>query len=476
MHIVLIGTYELGRQPFGLASPAAWLSAEGWSVTCNDLAVEQLDEEAVSKADLVAVHVPMHTATRLAAALIPRLKALNNTAKYCAFGLYAPMNLEFLKALGVHTVLGGEFEHSLVSMARRIADAESEAGSESQVEPIISLSRLNFLPPQRSGLPPLERYARVELAGGHFKTVGYTEASRGCKHTCRHCPVVPVYGGRFRLVPQNVVLADIEQQVNVGAQHITFGDPDFLNAPGHAFPLLTELHRRFPDVTYDATIKVEHLRRHADKLEVLRETGCLFITTAVESIDDEVLRRFAKSHSRADFEGVVKNCQKVGLTLNPTFVTFTPWTSLTGYLELLNILADLDLVANVSPIQYAIRLLLPRGSLLMELPEMAAIAEPYDPESLTYPWTHPDPRVDRLHLDVLQAVTEAEASNLSRPEIFARVRNLTLQACGLPTLPLVPSTTGTTEPIPHLSEPWYCCAEPTDRQLAALLPELKTNV
>jgi len=38
LKIVLISTYELGRQPFGLASPAAWLRADGHQVTCADLA------------------------------------------------------------------------------------------------------------------------------------------------------------------------------------------------------------------------------------------------------------------------------------------------------------------------------------------------------------------------------------------------------------------------------------------------------
>jgi radical SAM superfamily enzyme YgiQ (UPF0313 family) len=467
VNIVLIGTYELGRQPFGLASPAAWLSSEGWNVQCIDLAVGPLDEAAIADADMVGIHVPMHTATRLAAALIPRLKALNGGAHICAFGLYAPMNENFLRSLGVHTVLGGEFEGSLASLARRVAKAGVPA-SAGQIEPVISLERLAFQIPQRSSLPSLVHYARVQLSDNVSRTVGYTEASRGCKHKCRHCPIVPIYGGRFRIVPREVVLADIEQQIHAGAQHITFGDPDFFNGPGHAFPLVQEMHRRFPQITYDVTIKVEHLLHHSESLELLRNTGCLFVTTAVEAIDDEILRRFDKSHTRADFVEVAERCKAVGLTLNPTFVTFTPWTSVAGYLELLDLISDLGLVQNVSPIQYAIRLLLPQGSLLLDLPEMADLVEPYDPESLCYPWTHKDPRVDQLHQDVLRAVQEAENRLLSRPQIFDVVRNLARRADGI--LEPVSPTSDRSTAIPHLSEPWYCCAEPTDGQLAALLP------
>jgi hypothetical protein len=35
---LLVSTYELGRQPFALASAAAWLRAGGLTVTCVDAA------------------------------------------------------------------------------------------------------------------------------------------------------------------------------------------------------------------------------------------------------------------------------------------------------------------------------------------------------------------------------------------------------------------------------------------------------
>ena len=109
--------------------------------------------------------------------------------------------------------------------------------------------------------------------------MGYTEATRGCKHLCRHCPVVPVYRGAFRIVQQDVVLEDIRQQVAAGAEHITFGDPDFFNGPGHAIPIVEALHREWPALTYDVTIKMEHLLKHRELLPVLKATGCLFVTS-----------------------------------------------------------------------------------------------------------------------------------------------------------------------------------------------------
>ncbi|MEK7204713.1 MAG: CUAEP/CCAEP-tail radical SAM protein, partial [candidate division NC10 bacterium] len=223
--VVLISTYELGRQPFGLASPAAWLRRAGAVVTCLDLAVQRLDEEAIRAADLVAFYVPMHTATRLASALVPRVKALNPRAHLSFYGLYAPVNEGYLRSLGAETILGGEFEAGLVSLLTRLSE---DTGAPAQAEPVISLARQKFLVPDRSGLEGLSRYASLIL-NGEKRIVGSTEASRGCKHLCRHCPVVPVYGGQFRIVQREVVLEDIRRQVAAGAEHITFGDPDFFN-------------------------------------------------------------------------------------------------------------------------------------------------------------------------------------------------------------------------------------------------------
>src|SRR5215207_5115783 len=412
--VVLISTYELGHQPFGLASPAAWLRAAGARVTCLDLAVERLDEPAIAAADLVAFYVPMHTATRLAASFVQRVKRINPDAHLCFYGLYAPVNEAYLRGLGAGTILGGEFEEGLVAVVERLAaNVTQRSPPQAQPEPTISLSRQRFLVPDRGQLPGLEQYAHVKLPGGGSRVAGYTEASRGCKHLCRHCPIVPVYGGRFFIVQPDIVLEDIARQVDAGAEHITFGDPDFFNGPTHAMRIVTELHRQFPRLTYDVIIKVEHLLQHARHLPVLRDTGCLFITSAVEAVDDRILEIFDKRHTREEFIRAVSLCREIGLNLNPTFVTFNPWITLAGYRDLLSTILELDLVGNVSPIQYAIRLLIPRGSRLLELPLVQEFVDDFDSEALAYPWAHPDLRMDRLHADVLAVVggnqTAAEA-------------------------------------------------------------------
>ena len=457
MQVVLISTYELGRQPFGLASPAAWLRKAGARVTCLDLAVEPLDEEAVRAAQVVAFYLPMHTATRIATRVAERVKALNPDAHLCFYGLYASMNEPLLRRLGADTVLGGEFEAGLGSVIERLRAAPAGAKKVFQIEPVVSLAKQQFVVPDRSGLAALSKYAQLEVGDGQSRTVGYTEASRGCKHLCRHCPVVPVYQGQFRIVQQDVVLEDIRRQVAAGAEHITFGDPDFFNGIGHALALVRALRAEHPHLTYDVTIKIEHLVKHAEHLSTLKETGCLFVTSAVESIDDRVLERLNKGHTRDDFLRVVRLCREAGLTLHPTFVAFTPWISIEDYQELLSLLAELDLIDHVSPIQLAIRLLIPAGSKLLELPEVQEIVGPFDETALIYPWRHSDPRVDRLQGDIQALVGAATARGASRREIFAQVWLLAEQAPGGLGRPLPLSVqTPARVTIPYLTEPWYC--------------------
>jgi radical SAM superfamily enzyme YgiQ (UPF0313 family) len=445
----------MGRQPFGLASPAAWLRQRGHQVTCLDLSRDPLNERAVREAGLIAFYAPMHTATRLILQLLEPLRRMNSKAHFCAYGLYATLTAESFAAHDVKSLFGGEFEQALVHLAERL----SATSALRQVEPLdsnVSLARLRFQTPDRDDLPPLRSYAHLVLPDGEHRVAGYTEASRGCKHLCRHCPIVPVYNGVFRIVDREVVLADIRQQVASGAQHLTFGDPDFLNGVGHAIPLVEELHREFPQLTYDATIKVEHLLKHADLMPTLRATGCLFIVSAVESLDDATLQKLQKNHTRADFFHVVEECKRAGITLQPTFVPFTPWTTFAQYRDLLEQLHRLELIEAVAPIQLGIRLLIPPASKLFELDEIRKLVGPFDPRALVYPWKHANPEIDALAEEAQDIVAGSERLKRSRAATFQRIWHAASLAAGNsveePALPLLASRAT----VPYLNEPWYC--------------------
>jgi len=273
---------------------------------------------------------------------------------------------------------------------------------------------------------------------------------------CRHCPIVPVYKGVFRVVDREVVLADVRQQVAAGAQHITFGDPDFFNGPAHAVGIVKEMHAEFPQVSYDVTIKIEHLLRQEKRLAALRDTGCLFVTSAVESVDDAVLAKLEKGHTRADFLRVAEIFRRMGLVLQPTFVPFTPWASLEDYVDLLEVLREEDLVANVAPIQLAIRLLIPAGSRLMELEDVRRMVGAFDAEALVYPWKHEDPRVDALCGEVQRIAAASEKLKRPRHATFEHVLRAAEEAAGRESEGVAPLALVARAAIPYLNEPWYC--------------------
>lgn len=446
--VTLVATYELGRQPFGLASPAAWLRQAGIDVRTIDLSRETFRDELFDS-DVIAFHLPMHTATRLAVPVIRRVRTLAPAARLCGYGLYAPLNASILRELGVEHVLGGEFEQALLDLV-----CDRTQGPETVEER--GQPRLHFRVPDRRDLPPLDQYVSLQMPSGDRRVVGYTEASRGCKHRCRHCPVVPIYDGQFRVVPREVVLEDIRAQVDAGAQHITFGDPDFFNGIGHALNIVNTVHREFPDLTYDVTIKIEHLRQHDDHLGILRETGCLFVVSAVESIDDAVLQHLEKGHSRSDFHAVVARCRQLGLVLTPTFIPFTPWTTLSSYCEFLRTIDRLDLVEQIAPVQLMLRLLIPAGSRLLELNADTLGTElgTFDSQGLVYPWSHQDPRVDRLQ-ESLAAVVGRWLS-APRSAVFGEVARLALAASDNPERPIIETSLRPRSTVPYLNEPWYC--------------------
>ena len=465
VNVLLVSTYELGHQPLGLAAPAAVLRARGHEVRCLDLAVEAADPALFAQAGLVAVSVPMHTAARLGIALARRVREWTPDAHICFYGLYASTLHDLLlnDATGgaiADSVAGGEYESALCAIADALAEgrfdgARPPAGT--GAEPLFARQRLPA--PDRDGLPPLERYAQVETAGG-TRLAGYVEATRGCAHRCRHCPITPVYEGRLRLVQRESVLADIDRLAAMGAEHITFGDPDFLNAVPHSLAIVDELHRRHPRMTFDATVKVEHLLEHAEALPRLRDAGCLFITSAFESCDDEVLRALEKGHTRADMERALALAARERLTVRPTWVAFTPWGTAEHFLEMLRFVEDHGLVRNVPPVQYALRLLLPPDSTLLPLLREQGRLGPFDAERLTFEWTNPDPRIEPLRAEVAAIAEQAAtACTHDRPddalETFARVKRAALAAIGdrASAVSVAPQPRGV---VPGLTEAWFC--------------------
>jgi radical SAM superfamily enzyme YgiQ (UPF0313 family) len=450
--ILLVSTYELGHAPHGIALPSAFLARAGFRPATLDLAVEPFDAARVRRARLVLVSVPMHTALRLGVEAARRIRAENGSAVLAFHGLYAPLQAGLLRREGAAAVLGGECEEELVALARAAEQGQALDAFFQDGAAAASVRRLDFPVPRREGLPGPSAYARLLDATGTERPAGYAEASRGCLHHCRHCPLPAVYGGRFFAVPAEVVLEDVARQAAAGIRHVTFGDPDFLNGPRHASRIARELHRRFPALTFDFTAKVEHLVRDPAAVAELARCGALFVTSAVESLSDRVLERLDKGHGRADVARAFQVCGAAGLTLRPSLVPFTPWATLDDYLDLLETFEDQGWMASLDPVQLSIRLLLPPGSLLLEDPELRL--EGLDEEALTWRWTHPDPRMDDLQRRVAATVEAGVARGADPGDLVQEVRALALAAAGRAHRHVARpfATTGT----PRLTESWFC--------------------
>ena len=266
--------------------------------------------------------------------------------------------------------------------------------------------------PARDLLPPLDRYARLDI-DGEQRLVGAVLATHGCAHRCRHCPVPVVFDGRVRRVDEDAVLADIAQLVAAGAEHITFGDPDFLNAPPHARRIVAAMHERFPDVTFDCTVKVEHVLRHADLWPEFAASGCVFVVSAFESVDDAVLERLDKGHTAADAARAVTILRDAGIEVRPSWLPFTPWTTRDDLVALLDFVYDHDLVGSIDPVQYSVRLLLPEGSLLLDHPDLTPFVGPWDAERSTYTWASPGSD-DRRAAERIAAIVATATTTRSR--------------------------------------------------------------
>ena len=484
--VLLLACYELGHQPLSLAWPAAVLRRAGVAVTAVDLAVDPFPRVAAARARFVGISVPMHTALRLGVRAAADVRALNPDAHICFYGLYAWLNADYLLATCADSVLAGELEEELVAWVLggkspalweglgegRLEDplpiplpkgagakdplpnplprGEGTGPTTNEQRPSPILTRLSLPTPDRSNLPPLDRYARY-VDGGVARLAGYVEASRGCLHTCRHCPVVPVYGGRFFVVPAETVLADVRQQVAAGAEHITFGDPDFLNGPGHVMKIARALHAEFPRLTFDFTTKVEHIRQHRALFPELRALGASFIISAFESVSDDVLLRLDKGHTAADLDDALAVLDDAGLPVQPTWLPFTPWTTLDDYIDLLAWIRRRDLIAHVPAVQLSIRLLVPPGSALLSEPDAAAWLGPLDAANFTYRWHNPDPCVDELQRRVA-AVAEAGGE---ADEAFAAIERLAYDLAGR-RVPDAPPRTHHNPTPPRLTEDWFC--------------------
>ncbi|MHB1599196.1 MAG: radical SAM protein [Acidimicrobiales bacterium] len=490
MHVLLLSTYELGHQPLGIAGPAAVLGRAGHEVRGRDLSVETVRHDDVEWADAVLCSVPMHTALRLALAVLESVRDARPGLPVALHGLYATVGAPALEPGDL--AVAGESDDALREWVAGLGvAAPSVQGAAGGAGPTVRVelgSRHGARPgpdgpggsggpgrsrpyaPDRSLLPPLERYARL-VGDGPDRLVGAVEATRGCSHRCRHCPVPTVYDGRTRAVSLDEVMADVAQVVASGAGHVHFADPDFLNRPSHASRVVAAIRARFPDVSFDATVKVSHVLAHQDLVAEMGASGCTFVVSAFESTSETVLERLDKGHTVEQAGEAVRVLRDAGIEPRPSFLPFTPWTTRDDLVELLDFVAAFGLVESVDAVQYGIRLLLPPGSLLLRSPDpvLAGALGTFDPDALGFSWRSPDPLLDELQRAISTETERAACDGLAAEPAYLAVRSLVFETLGRDDPgPPEPVTARHAGAHPHLSEAWFCCAEPTSLQLGSV--------
>ena len=437
--ILLISCYELGHRPIGLTRPLTALESAGFSPDSTDIAVETLDAEKVKRAKFIGISVPMHTALRLGVHLLKQIRELNPNVTICMYGLYAELNADYLRSHGIDYCISGEVSTQLVTLVESLAEKQ----------------QAHQVPIDNGKLPGLDKYAHFE-ENDEVRTVGYTETTHGCKHLCTHCPIPPVYDGKFFPIKRETVLQEIQKQIAEGATHITFGDPDFLNGPMHGLRILRTMHKTYPDVTFDFTTKIEHILKHKKHFPEFVELGCRFIISAVESLSDKVLTILEKHHSRADVENAIDIIHQAGIALRPTWVPFTPWTTLEDYIEVLEFVDTHRLAYHVDPVQYAVRLLIPPSSYLLNRPETKALDLTLDQTAFSYLWSHPDSRMDELHKTVNSLVENDARANVDNLDTFYRIWQLAEDMQSSNHTPLDLRRKHTHLPAPRITEAWFC--------------------
>ena len=439
--VLLISCYELGHRPAGLTRPRRALEAAGFAPGVIDIAVEPLDVEKVARARFIGISVPMHTALRLGVHLLHRIREINPDVSICMYGLYATLNAAYLLSHGVDFCLDGEASKQLVELVESFVEKKWIESADDSVSV--------------GELPPLEAYAQFKDKD-EVRTVGYTETTHGCKHLCTHCPIPPVYKGKFFAVNREIVLDEIQKQVAEGATHITFGDPDFLNGPMHGLRILRAMHETYPNLTFDFTTKVEHILKHRKHFPEFAQLGCRFVISAVESLSDTVLTILEKHHTRDDVKTALDIVHGAGIALRPTWVPFTPWTTLDDYLEILQFVDTHRLIYHVDPVQYAVRLLIPPGSYLHNRPETKALSLTLDEAAFSYTWAHPDARMDELHKTVNTLIENDARAGVDTLETFYRIWTLAAAMHGSRDTPLGFRSKEAHQPAPRITEAWFC--------------------
>ena len=193
----------------------------------------------------------------------------------------------------------------------------------------------------------------------------------------------------------------------------------------------------------------------------------VFVVSAFETVNDRVLKYLDKGHTVSELPRAVTVLREAGLVVRPSWLPFTPWTELSDLDDIFSFIADQDLLGATDPVQMGIRLLVPEGSLVLDIPgARTEILGAYDFNTLSYAWESPDPAVDELQGRVLALAEQGSRGEMGPRETLHSQWSAARRAVGRP--PPSEAEVDWEESAPGLTESWFCCAEPTEIQMAGV--------
>ena len=437
MKILLLSFYDLGKQPKIISEIYNKINSDLVEIDFVDFSFESREVD-LDKYDAIGIYAPMHTATVLATEY---LSNQNLPDKIFTFGLY------------------GDILSDIDSRIHFIESIDSN-----QLDKYLDLMTNDDFSfketvPDRSILPNIKEYARLVEVDNNLLT-GSVETTYGCRHLCTHCPVPIQFNGRFRTFSEEKIIQDISNQIDLGAAHISFNDPDFFNGPKHSLKILERLNNEFPLITYDSTIKVEHILKFKDYFKELNKLNMLFVTSAFETTNDLVLQILQKGHSSMDLQEAIELSKVNNIDIRPTWLPFTPWTTINDLLSIIKLIENNKLRETVDPIQLTIKLLIPKGSLITKRPEIKKYLDQYDKKSFSYSWSYMNNEVDILQKTLFSYLVENES--LDEKEQYVGLVHLIEDFTGSE---IIHNEEYIYRHSPKLSESWFCCSEPSNIQL-----------
>ena len=443
MKILLTSFYDLGKQPKIIAEIVDRYNSSEIDFDFFDFSVEDQNID-LENYDVLGIYAPMHTATILSIEYIKDKKLPN---KMFTFGLYGSVLEDFNSSI------------------RYIKDIESdELALFLEINDDHQFSLKNNIP-NRQIFPDISNYAHL-VDGSNNLIAGSVETTYGCKHSCTHCPVPISFNGSFKTYSLEKIVSDVENQVKQGAKHISFNDPDFFNGPIHALKILESLNEKFPSITYDSTIKVEHIIKYKKYFKELSSLNMVFVISAFETTNDIVLSILEKNHTSNDLNNSIEISQDFGIDIRPTWMPFSPWTELNDLSNIVKLIEKYELRETVDPIQLTIKLLIPKHSLIIKKPEINKYLGNYEKNSLSFKWEYENNDVEKLQSSLFDFILNN--SELDDHKQYLGMVNI-IEKCT--DTKLLTNSSYDFKNVPKLSETWFCCAEPSKIQL----DRIKTN-